>query len=64
MSETNETPKVERKVYAIACRPDLYRIISDEAQSRGISRSALVRLAVRTLLGSDAPKKETRNELG
>jgi len=63
MSETNETTKPERKVYAIACRPDLYRIISDEAQSRGISRSALVRLAVRTLLGSDTPRKETRNDM-
>lgn len=61
MSETNETPKsIERKVYAIACRPDLYEIITAEAKSRGISRSHLVRLAVERLLKPSKPRKETR----
>ena len=61
MNETNETPKsLDRKVYAIACRPDLYEIITAEAKSRGMSRSHLVRLAVERLLRPSRPRKEIR----
>ena len=58
MSETNET-KEEKRVFAIAVRPDLYKIITTEAKSRELSRSAFVRLAVSRLLDTE-PKKETR----
>ena len=58
MSETNETQQ-EKRVYAIAVRPDLYKIITTEAKAREISRSAFVRLAVSKLLDAE-PKKETR----
>ena len=49
----------ERRVFAIAVRPDLYRIISEQAKARELSRSAFVRLAVSKLLDAE-PKKETR----
>jgi hypothetical protein len=61
MNETNETPKsLDRKVYAIACRPDLYEIITSEAKSRGMSRSALVRQAVMHFVAPSKPKVEVR----
>jgi len=61
MSEPNEPQKsLDRKVYAIACRPDLYEIISAEAKSRGMSRSHLVRLAVERWLKRSSARKETR----
>ena len=46
-------------MFAIAVRPDLYRIISEQAKARELSRSAFVRLAVSKLLDTE-PKKETR----
>lgn len=55
--------KKERRVYAVAVRPDLYRIICEEAKAREISRAAFVRLAVRTLLAPETPKLETRNDM-
>jgi hypothetical protein len=58
MSETSENQK-EKRVFAIAVRPDLYKIITTEAKSRELSRSAFVRLAVSKLLDTEQ-KKETR----
>lgn len=61
MSETNETNETqkEKRVFAIAVRPDLYNIITTHAKAREISRSAFVRLAVSKLLDNEL-KKETR----
>ena len=48
MNETNETQteteKPKRKARAIAVTPTTYRLISEEAASRGISRAALLRI--------------------
>ena len=61
MSETNETPPLEpKKIFAVSVRPDLYRIITSEAKSRGISRSGLVRQAVMHFVAPSQPKKEVR----
>lgn len=67
MSETHSDESCEkscscdpRKVFAVAVRPDLHHIITTEAKSRGISRSALVRLAVMHYVAPSKPRKETR----
>ena len=61
MSETNETPQLEpKKIYAVSVRSDLYEIITSEAKSRGISRSALVRQAVMHFVAPSKPKVEVR----
>lgn len=56
MSETNET---QLKPRAISVREATYRMITEEAAKRGISRSLLVRIAVEAFTARN-PTKETR----
>lgn len=60
MSDQQPEPEKPR-THAVNVRPYTYRMITEAAVQRGISRSLLVRLAVESYTAR-GPKKETRND--